>query len=168
MASPGRRGRRRHGRISCPCSQPDIAEIPRLLDWAEECCGESGVAGDAPFKLALALEEAAANVIQHAFAGTPGPHRLAVELTIDADRVVALVSDNGRAFDPTAAPEPAIDAPAENRDPGGLGIHLIRRMMDRVDYYREPTQEKTAWRSGALMPVQLLSAAELCVNARRS
>ncbi|HWD59883.1 MAG TPA: ATP-binding protein [Stellaceae bacterium] len=116
--------------------QPDIAEIPRLLNWVEACCGECGVVDDASFKLALALEEAAANVIHHAFAAAPPPHRLAVELTIDADRVVALVSDNGRAFDPTAAPAPETNGPVEERDPGGLGIHLIRRMMDRVAYQR--------------------------------
>jgi anti-sigma regulatory factor (Ser/Thr protein kinase) len=115
---------------------PDIAEIPRLLDWVETCCGDAAVAHDTAFKLALALEEAVANVIHHAFAATPPPHRIAVELAIDAARVSALVIDNGRPFDPSAAPGPEANVPLDRRDPGGLGIHLIRRMMDRVDYRR--------------------------------
>jgi len=115
---------------------PDIAEIPRLLDWVETCCGDAAVASDTVFKLALALEEAVANVIHHAFAETPEPHRIEVELAIDANRVSARVIDNGRPFDPSAAPEPEASIPLEHRDPGGLGIHLIRRMMDRVDYRR--------------------------------
>ncbi|HWB50759.1 MAG TPA: ATP-binding protein [Stellaceae bacterium] len=115
---------------------PDIAEIPRLLDWVETCCGEAGIAGDAVFKLSLALEEAVANVIQHAFADTAPPHRLVVTLAIAADRVTAEVIDNGHPFDPSAAPEPDRAAPLDQRDPGGLGIHLIRRMMDTVDYQR--------------------------------
>jgi anti-sigma regulatory factor (Ser/Thr protein kinase) len=115
---------------------PDIVEISRLLDWVETCCGEAGVASDAAFKLALVLEEAVANVIHHAFAEMPPPHRIAVELAIDPDRVSALVTDNGRAFDPSIAPEADTDLPLEQRDPGGLGIRLIRRMMDRVDYRR--------------------------------
>ena len=57
---------------------PDIAEIPRLNDWIETCCGESGVVGDVVFKLTLALEEAVTNVIQHAFTGRPPPHRCLV------------------------------------------------------------------------------------------
>jgi len=115
---------------------PDVAEIPRLLDWVETCCGDAAVDGDIPFKLALALEEAVANAIHHAFDDMPPPHRIGVELAIDPDRVSALVIDNGRAFDPSAAPEPDAALPLDRRDPGGLGIHLIRRMMDRVDYRR--------------------------------
>jgi anti-sigma regulatory factor (Ser/Thr protein kinase) len=115
---------------------PDIAEIPRLLDWIEACCDAAGVSADIAGKLALALEEAAANVINHAFGETPPPHRIAVALTIEADRVAAEIADNGKTFDPTTAPEPDRTLPLESRDPGGLGIHLIRKMMDRVDYRR--------------------------------
>ncbi|MFZ2006645.1 MAG: ATP-binding protein [Stellaceae bacterium] len=114
---------------------PDIADIPRLLDWVEACCRECRVKGETPSKLALALEEAVANVINHAFAGIAAP-RITVELTIDDDRVAAEIIDNGRPFNPTAAPEPDCAAPLESRDVGGLGIHLIRRMMDHVDYRR--------------------------------
>ena len=50
--------------------------------------------------------------------------------------MVAEIIDNGRAFDPTAAPAPDLSLPLEQRDPGGLGIHLMRRMIDRVEYRR--------------------------------
>jgi len=46
------------------------------------------------------------------------------------------VIDNGHPFDPTAAPEPDLSLPLERRRPGGLGIHLMRSMMDRVHYRR--------------------------------
>lgn len=115
---------------------PDIAEIPRLLDWVETCCAECGVEGDTPFKLALVLEEAVANVINHAFVGASSPPRIAVELAIEDDETTAEVIDNGQPFDPTAASEPDRASPLESRDVGGLGIHLIREMMDRVEYRR--------------------------------
>jgi anti-sigma regulatory factor (Ser/Thr protein kinase) len=115
---------------------PDIAEIPRLLDWVETCCDAASVNGDIAGKLALTVEEAAANVINHAFADKPPPHKLAVTLTIDAERIAAEITDNGKAFDPSAAPEPDCTLPLDSRDPGGLGIHLIRKLMDRVDYRR--------------------------------
>jgi len=115
---------------------PDIAEIPRLLDWIEACCSECGVTGDTLFKLSLALEEAVANVINHAFAGVPPPHCITVELAIESDRVTAEIVDNGRPFDPSAAPAPDKTSPLETRDVGGLGIHLIREMTERVEYRR--------------------------------
>jgi serine/threonine-protein kinase RsbW len=115
---------------------PDLTEIPRLLDWVETCCGAAGVKGDIASKLALALDEAVANVINHAFADSPPPHHLAMTLTIDADRVAAEIVDNGGAFDPTGISEPDCTLPLASRDAGGLGIHLIRKMMDRVDYRR--------------------------------
>jgi anti-sigma regulatory factor (Ser/Thr protein kinase) len=46
------------------------------------------------------------------------------------------VIDNGHPFDPSAVPEPDVSLPLEQRDPGGLGILLIHRMVDRVDYRR--------------------------------
>jgi anti-sigma regulatory factor (Ser/Thr protein kinase) len=115
---------------------PVIDDIPRLLDWAETCCGSAGVTIDVTGKMALALEEAAANVIHHAFPETPPPHRLEVTLAIDGERVVAEIVDNGRPFDPSTAAEADTTLPLEERDAGGLGIHLIRRMMDRVAYRR--------------------------------
>lgn len=115
---------------------PDIAEIPKLVDWVESCCRDSAVAGDIPLKLALALEEATANVIQHGFERMPGPHHLEVQLDIAADRITAVVIDNGRPFDPSTAPEPDLTLPLEQRDPGGLGILFIHRMVDRVEYRR--------------------------------
>ena len=115
---------------------PDIAEIARLLDWVESCCDEAAVGHDTTLKLALALEEAVANVIHYAFGDIPPPHRVSIELAIDSHGITAEVIDNGRAFDPCTALEPDRDLPLEERRPGGFGIHLIRKMMDDVDYRR--------------------------------
>ena len=115
---------------------PVIDEIPRLLDWVETCCGDANVTTEITGKIALALEEAAANAIHHAFPGTPPPHRLEVALAIDAERVVAELTDNGRPFDPFTAAAADTASTLEEREAGGLGIHLMRHMMDRVVYRR--------------------------------
>lgn len=128
---------------------PDIAEIPRLLDWVESCCGDAGIDGDIPFKLSLALDEAVTNVIHNAFDGLPPPHRIEVELVIEPDGVTAMVIDNGHAFDPLTAPAPPeADIPLADRLPGGFGIHLIRRMMDRVDYHRADGENRLRLEKG--------------------
>ena len=116
--------------------EPQISEIPRLIEWVEARCAAAGVAGDVAMKLALVLEEAVANVIHHGLPGSPPPHRLAVRLEIDADTVAAEVIDNGRPFDPTNVPDPDLTSSLEQRQLGGLGIHLMRELMDGLDYRR--------------------------------
>ena len=116
--------------------EPLLSEIPRLIEWVEARCAPAGVAGEIAMKLALVLEEAVANVIHHGLPGSPPPHRISVRLDIDADSVAAEVIDNGRPFDPTGAPPPDLSLPLEQRPPGGLGIHLMRELMDGLDYRR--------------------------------
>ncbi len=115
---------------------PEVGEVPRLIDWIGSSCASEGVAEDVTFKLTLALEEAVINVISHAFAGVPPPHSITVRLAIAARSVTADIIDNGRPFDPTSAPDPDLSLPLERRRPGGLGIHLMRGMVDRLHYRR--------------------------------
>src|SRR4051794_7757991 len=79
--------------------EPLLSGIPSLIEWVEARCAASGVGAEIAMKLALALEEAVANAINHGLPGSP-PHRLVVRLGIDADIVVAEVIDNGPPFDP--------------------------------------------------------------------
>ena len=58
------------------------------------------------------------------------------------ERCAAELVDNGRPFDPSAAPYPNLTGSLEDRDAGGLGIHLIRNMVDRVEYRREDGQNR--------------------------
>jgi anti-sigma regulatory factor (Ser/Thr protein kinase) len=116
--------------------EPDISAIPPLLEWVEGRCREDGLADDATFKMALILEEAVTNVINYAFADLPPPHMIRVKLDIAIERIIAEVVDNGRPFDPLARAEPDLSRPIEERDPGGLGILLMRRMTDRIEYRR--------------------------------
>jgi anti-sigma regulatory factor (Ser/Thr protein kinase) len=118
------------------CFPPQVSEIPRLIDWVEACCGSEKIADQVSFRLALAIEEAATNVIAHAFAGIAPPHLITVRLDITPQLLVAEIIDNGRPFDPTAAPPPDLTLPIQQRALGGLGIHLMRSMVDRMHYRR--------------------------------
>jgi len=115
---------------------PQVGEVPRLIDWIGSSCAAEGLAEDITFKLTLALEEAVVNVMNHAFAGLPPPHSITVRLEVTAQTAIAEVIDNGRPFDPTSARDPDLTLPLAQRRPGGLGIHLMRSMMDRLDYRR--------------------------------
>lgn len=118
------------------CITPEVSEIPRLIDWVEACCSADGLSDHVGFRLALAIEEAVTNVIGHAFAGVAPPHLINVRLDITPQSFIAEIVDNGRPFDPTSVPPPDLSLPIEQRTPGGLGIHLMRSMVDRVRYRR--------------------------------
>jgi anti-sigma regulatory factor (Ser/Thr protein kinase) len=121
---------------------PALSAIPPLNEWVEERCQEAGLSSELTFKFVLAIEEAVTNVVSYAFAEVPLPHRIRVRLDIDDERCAAEVVDNGRPFDPSAAPPPDLTSSLEERDAGGLGIHLILNMVDRVEYRREDGQNR--------------------------
>lgn len=114
----------------------DPAEIPRMLDWIGERCAGAGVAPDLAFKITVALEEAVTNVLNYAFVGIAPPHLLRLRLAISAGTIAAEIIDDGRPFDPSAQLPPDVSLPLAERAVGGLGIHLMRTMMDRIEYRR--------------------------------
>jgi phosphoserine phosphatase RsbU/P len=85
--------------------------------------------------MSVALDELLNNTIAYGFAGREGGE-VRIEVELRADRVCATLSDDGRPFNPleTAVPDTALSV--EERQAGGLGIHLVRRMMDEVSYQR--------------------------------
>jgi serine/threonine-protein kinase RsbW len=84
----------------------------------------------------VALDEILSNVVRHGTAGLKDPG-IDVTFTLTADTLEVAVVDDGPPFDPLALQPPDTTAPLEARNPGGLGIHLVRRLMDHVSYSRE-------------------------------
>lgn len=113
-----------------------VSEIPRLVDRVEAFGAEAGLPPDVTFRLTLALDEAVSNVIRHGVADG-GDHPIAVDVRVADGIVTATVEDDGIPFDPNDAPPPNLDAPIEERTPGGLGVHLVKATMDDVRYRRE-------------------------------
>jgi anti-anti-sigma factor len=85
--------------------------------------------------MSVALDELLNNTIAYGFAGREGGE-VRIEVELRADRLCATLTDDGRPFNPldTAAPDTALSV--EERQAGGLGIHLVRRLMDEVSYQR--------------------------------
>lgn len=97
---------------------------------------EAGLPDEARFPFELALEEIFMNVVMHG--SRPGQvPEFVVSLAHEGDEVVLAMSDTGIAFDPLDAPNPDIDAAIEDRPIGGLGIYLLREMMDSLAYVHE-------------------------------
>lgn len=88
------------------------------------------------FRMNLVLEEMTLNVMTHG--RSAGASELEVVVTCKADTVSIEIIDDGPRFDPLSdAPQPDTDAPLDERPVGGLGVHLVREMMDRIDYRYE-------------------------------
>jgi serine/threonine-protein kinase RsbW len=125
-------------RIEC-LAEP--AHLPVLLALVTELCRREHLDDTTCHDLQLIVEEACVNVMHHAYpAGQAGPLALEARLVQDGDprRVVLTLEDQGRPFDPLSVAPADTAAPAEARAPGGLGVHLIRRLSHRQHYQRHP------------------------------
>ena len=113
----------------------DIAEISKLATFIDEIGEEFSLAPDVVFNLNLVLEEAVVNVINYAY---PKEEHQSIYLsaTLHDGSIVFVLTDTGKEFDPTQAPEADITLSAEERPIGGLGIFLIRQIMNEVKYQR--------------------------------
>ena len=98
---------------------------------------EAGFDDNAVYEVQLAVDEAATNIIKYAYGEKEGPLRLIMELHGKV-LMITLVSW-GKPFDPTAVSAPDLTAGLEERRIGGLGMYLIRKMMDEVSYSFDPT-----------------------------
>jgi len=81
----------------------------------------------------LAVDEACSNIIEHAYGGEGRGH-IEVTCRIDGDGLTVVLRDYGQPFDPDRVPEPDLQAPLEERDAGGLGLHFMRQLMDQVRF----------------------------------
>ena len=113
----------------------DIRQISLLPGFLEEATRDMDIAPSVTSQLNLALEEAVANVISYAYPeGTDGT--VDIDAKRDGNSISFVISDSGTAFDPTARESVDISAGVDERPVGGLGIHLIREIMDTVSYER--------------------------------
>ena len=113
----------------------DIQQIPQLADFVETIAEEKHLDHSLTLSLNLALEEAVTNVIMYAYPeGTDG--LVDIEAILRDDSLSFVISDSGQSFDPTAQPEADTSLDVEERQVGGLGIYLVRSIMDNVSYER--------------------------------
>lgn len=87
------------------------------------------------FEVNIILEELCANYIEHV--GDEKVSFLNIQLSSDESNLSITVSDNGPPFDPTKVPAPDISLPPEQRQAGGIGLHLVRHYTDEILYSRK-------------------------------
>ena len=120
---------------------PDHDELEQIPAAVEEFAERDNWPPDLVFKLNLVLEELGVNIVN--YSGATG--EIEISLASDGETVTIEIADNGRPFNPLAELDtPDISAPLGERPVGGLGVHLVRSMMDELSYSREDGMNRLA------------------------
>jgi anti-sigma regulatory factor (Ser/Thr protein kinase) len=117
---------------------PDLSELERLRAAVADFCEHQQLPAELVFLVDLVSDEWFSNLLRHGYAPEALPAAaIGFCLRLEPGRAVLELRDNAPPFDPLQAPEPDLDLPLADKPIGGLGIHLIRNLMDTVAYRRE-------------------------------
>jgi serine/threonine-protein kinase RsbW len=116
-----------------------------FLDEIREFVGEiartGGFSDKEVYNIQLASDEAASNIIEHAYEGISDGF-LEISCDVKGDAITIILVDHGESFDPSDVPAPDLKADLSERKIGGLGIFLMRKLMDEVHYDAEPGENR--------------------------
>jgi len=114
----------------------EMTSLPHVLDLVETFFAKARLQKKDRYPIELAVEEVFTNFVEHNSGGSDG---ISVRMRRDGGLVSIVLTDyDAPVFDVTKdAPKPRISAPLAEREPGGLGLHLVRKMMDTIEYKHE-------------------------------
>jgi serine/threonine-protein kinase RsbW len=113
-----------------------IDELVKVEFFLNELAEDWSLSESLVFSLNLALEETLTNIIDYGF-DDDGKHTIEIYFKKSDNELSISIIDDGYEFDPTLVADPDITVSAEDRSIGGLGIFLIRKIMDKVEYQRK-------------------------------
>lgn len=123
--------------LHVPSSTENLAMI---RDFVGRIGERAGFGASDLAKLELAVDEACANVMEHAY-GSDATREVMVKATVDAESVQIRIVDTGKGFDPDQISQPDLEQLIRERRTGGLGMRLIRSVMDEVQYEIVPGEK---------------------------
>ena len=108
-----------------------LSDLPGIVEFVVNWLQSQGL-DKYSFPLETAVDEASTNVLKYAYGGQGGFFQISCEL--QGQEIVVTIRDRGVPFDPNSIPLPDVGSSLENRKIGGLGIYLMKKMMDGVRY----------------------------------
>jgi serine/threonine-protein kinase RsbW len=115
--------------------QNSLADLGQATEEAVRFVEANGIKGEAVNAANLAIEEMVTNILKYGYDDTK-VHEILLRVEVLPERLRLMIEDDGHEFNPLNAPEPDVNLPTERRDPGGLGIHLVRKLVDKMRYER--------------------------------
>ena len=122
-----------------------FAEIPAANEAASRWLADNNAPPSAEYLANLAIEEFVTNSIKYGYADS-AEHFIEIVLELSSGELVVVVTDDGKPFNPLESPEPDTNLPVEERPIGGLGIYLLRKMFDQMDYSRTDGKNRVTLR----------------------
>jgi len=113
----------------------DVSDIGIVRDTLDSLAREFHIPLQALTQLQVALDEVVSNVIKYSW-DDGEQHEFLVRITVRPDRVDLEIFDDGREFDPMTAPSPNHAPEGQRHRPGGLGIRMIKELVDHFSYER--------------------------------
>ena len=107
--------------------------LDEIRDFVAQVAREGGFTEKAIYSLQLAADEAASNIIEHAYQGVANAS-LQITCDMQDDELIITMRDSGKPFDPSNVKQPNLKADLSKRQIGGLGVYLMRKLMDEVRY----------------------------------
>jgi serine/threonine-protein kinase RsbW len=124
-------------KLTVKSTTENLAKIRDFIKSAAESCGFNGGSTE---KITLAVDEAVTNIIKHAYKYSPdGDINLSVKC--NGKKFIVSIVDHGITFDSSLVPEPNLKKYYEQRKVGGLGIFLMKKLMDEVEYRQIPNDK---------------------------
>ena len=114
----------------------DYSHLSRIRRFVGEVGADLGIPERELYELELAVDEACTNVIEHGYQGVGG--KIEIHIQPSDGGVEVVIRDWGKPFDPGSIPEPDVLAPLEKRPLGGVGLFLMRKVMNHVDFAFDP------------------------------
>ena len=125
-------------RLQVPSAPDNLAMIREFVARVGE---KAGFDENEVMKLALAVDEACSNVMEHAYGGSSSKGEVRVRVSFDPEQVLVEVVDTGKGFDPSQILAKDVKQLMDERRSGGLGWRLIRAVMDDVQYRMVPGEK---------------------------
>jgi serine/threonine-protein kinase RsbW len=111
----------------------EMKNLTTVSDFVTEFARRHELCEDDTFALQTAIDEACANVVDHAYQGKPDGE-MHIQCALSDGEVTVTITDRGKPFDPRSVPRPDVSAPLQKRQEGGLGLFLMERLMDSVKF----------------------------------
>ncbi len=111
----------------------DLSEIERLANTVVEFGKENDLARHIISDVRLVLEEIVSNILTYGFEDD-SDHQVILQIELRADALIMEINDDGKPFNPTEYFNPNLEKPFDEREIGGMGIHLVRNLVDEFDY----------------------------------
>jgi anti-sigma regulatory factor (Ser/Thr protein kinase) len=112
----------------------DIVDFVRLTEFATQFSREHQLPDEEHARLLIILDELFTNIVKYGYESTATNGNIEVALSFQGGRLTVEFVDDGRPFDPLKSASPDLDLPAEERPIGGVGIAIVRALVDEIGY----------------------------------